>query len=173
MIDFLSEVSKRNPTLKYKPPVFKIITKDHWKNPQAAAFDFENCMRIMSYAISKNVRITFKYPNKRLVTPVWNYFEFFKHWSAYNHKRSYVEALLAPAVKLTGKREWELINDAKWWKDGPKLQQLIHLLCNYEQLMRETAFVNWEGDDDILQNIDFDYIRKHEHDYDIFYVERK
>ena len=29
MIDFLSEVSKRNPTLKYKPPVFKIITKDH------------------------------------------------------------------------------------------------------------------------------------------------
>ena len=172
IIDFFSTFSERNKTIKYKPPEFKIITKDHWKKPETALYDFENCMRIMSYATKKKLRINFKYPNRRLTTPVWNYFEFFKNWSAYNHKKSYVKALLLPAVKATGRKEWELINDIRWWKNGPKLQQLVHLLCNYEQLMRETAFVNWDEKDDILEKIDFNYIKEHEHDFDIFYFEK-
>lgn len=168
IIDFLNEFQAVKNFINISPPSFKIITKDHWKDNETAILDFENCLRIMSYAIEKNVRIRFQYPRYRLITPLWSYFEFFRTWSLYYHRLSYIEALLKPTCKKFQVKEYELLNDIRYWKDNQKLKQIVHLLCTYPDLMKECAFNNWFGEDKIYNKLDIEYIKEHEHEFNIF-----
>lgn len=138
----------------------KIITKDHWSDKANILYDFERCLKIMTFAQKHRVRINFKYPKLRLASPSWAFFEFFKTWSNHYHTLSYIEALLKGSTSFYRISYADLLSKPQLWTTA-KIKQAVHLIGNYPELMKAYAFTGWGGVySTTAERIDFAYVKE-------------
>lgn len=138
----------------------KIITKDHWANREYILYDFERCLKIMTYAQSKRTRITFKYPRLRLSSPSWTFFEFFKTWSNHYHTLSYMEALLKGSMEFYHQNYAAILNNNMLW-NTVKIRQAVYLLTKHRDLMKQYGFIGWGGVYSTTERlINYDYVEE-------------
>lgn len=160
IIEAMESLKKDLTYLNFTPIPVKIITTDHWEQKENILYDFERCLKIMTYAQKHRVRINFKYPKFRLSSPSWFYFEFFKTWANHHHTLSYIEALTKGAAQFYNKSYVDVINDPKLWV-AAKVKQAIHLLSRYPDLMKEYGFTGWGGVISTSSyNIDYEHVKE-------------
>lgn len=143
-IDIMSKLKQKFSYLNIGSIPIKIITKDHWKDKSNIMYDFERCLKIMTYAQKNKVRVSMKYPRLRLSSPSWQYFEFFKTWSNNYHTLSYIEALMKGSMLFYGKNYPDILNNNSLWNTA-KIKQVVYLLSKHKELMKEYGFTGWAG----------------------------
>lgn len=160
IIDGMSILKKHFIYMNINSIPIKIITKDHWALKENIYYDFERCLKIMTYAQLNRVRINFRYPRMRLSSPSWFYFEFFKTWSNHFHTLSYIEALMFGATKFYHKSYADILSNDLLWNTA-KVKQTVHLLARYPSLIKEYGFVGWGGVISTTSNkIDYNYVKE-------------
>lgn len=138
----------------------KIITKDHWVDKANVMYDFERCLKIMTYAQSNRVRINFKYPKIRLSSPSWAFFEFFKTWGNHYHTLPYIEALMKGATLFHQKGYAEILNNSLWWNTA-KIKQAVYLIAQHTELIQQYGFIGWGGVKSTTESlINYQYIKE-------------
>lgn len=139
---------------------FKIITHNHFTDPNSILYDFKRNMQIMAYAQTKRVRVNMKYPRLRQSSPRWYYFEFFKHWSNHRHTRSFVEAMLRDSAAFEGLAYYEVLNNDKYWVTD-RIKRVVYLIAVMENFIKEYGFVMWGGNiSNSIKLVDFEYVRR-------------
>lgn len=159
-IDILHKLKKEFVYLNISSIPVKIITKDHWADRTNILYDYERCLKIMTYAQKKRVRINFKYPRLRLSSPSWQYFEFFKTWGNHYHTLSYIEALMKGSTEFFHQSYAAILNNKMLWTTA-KIKQAVYLLVKHRELMLEYGFTGWGGVFSTTSNlIDYKYIEE-------------
>lgn len=159
-IDIMKRLKKEFPYLNLSSLPVKTFTKDHWENKDNIYYDFERCLKIMTEAQKQKVRINFRYPNIRLASPSWAYFEFFKTWSNHFHTLSYVEALMKGSTNFYRKNYSEILNNERMWNTA-KIKQAVHLIGKFPDLMLTYGFTGWGGVfSTSVELIDFEYVKE-------------
>lgn len=159
-VDLMKKIKNRFVYLNVGSIPIKIITKDHWENKDNILYDFERCLKIMSYAQKQQIRINFKYPKMRLASPSWQFFEFFKTWSNHYHSLCYIEALLKGAMTFHARDYATILNNQKWWTTV-KIKQAVYLLTRHTELMKEYGFTGWAGSKSTTEQfIDYQKIKE-------------
>ena len=159
-IDVMNKLKDEFSYLNIGSIPVKIITKDHWESKENILYDFERCLKIMTYAQKKRVRISFKYPRLRLSSPSWAYFEFFKTWSNHYHTLSYMEALLKGSMEFYHQNYAAILNNKMLWNTA-KIKQAVYLLTKQTDLMKKYGFTGWGGVYSTTEHlINYDYIEE-------------
>ena len=159
-VDILHTMKQRFIYLNLSSIPVKIITKDHWAKKENIYYDFERCLKIMTYAQKQKVRINFKYPKLRLSSPSWQFFEFFKTWSNHYHTLCYLEALLKGSSDFHSIPYSEILSQPRLWTTA-KIKQAVHLIANYPDLMNEYGFTGWGGVySSTAKRINFTYVKE-------------
>lgn len=160
IIDMMKKLKRNFIYLNISSIPVKIITTDHWAKKSNIYYDFERCLKIMTYAQKQRIRINFRYPKMRLSSPSWHYFEFFKTWSNHYHTLPYIEALLKGSTNFYKISYAAILNNQLVWTTA-KIKQAVHLIARYTDLMKEYGFSGWGGVYSTTADlIDYHYVKE-------------